>query len=185
LVAAVTGDSHRNAEVRQALQPLVDLAADRGIAVLGVSHFSKGTQGRDTVERVNGSIGFGALARVVLATAKTEDGGCILVRAKSNLGPDGGGFGYRLALEDLPGHPGISGTRVLWGHALEGDARALLGEVEQRTDARTATSEAADWLRERLAAGPAKVPDILRDAQAHGFTEQTLQRARKQIGAKV
>jgi putative DNA primase/helicase len=42
IVSAVTGDSHKNTEVRRALQPLVDLASSCRCAVLGISHFSKG-----------------------------------------------------------------------------------------------------------------------------------------------
>ena len=42
VVSAVTGDSHRNTEVRRALQPLVDLASVYDCAVLGITHFSKG-----------------------------------------------------------------------------------------------------------------------------------------------
>jgi AAA domain len=47
VVSAVAGDSHKNYEVRRALQPLVDLASSLGTAVLGITHFSKGTGGRD------------------------------------------------------------------------------------------------------------------------------------------
>lgn len=47
VVSAVAGDSHKNGEVRRALQPLVDLAAATGAAVLGISHFSKAGQGGD------------------------------------------------------------------------------------------------------------------------------------------
>ena len=69
-------DSHKNAETRQALQPFVDAAAGTKAAVLGIAHFSKGTAGREPLERVSGSLAFGALARVVLGAArmKTEDG---------------------------------------------------------------------------------------------------------------
>jgi RecA-family ATPase len=56
IVSAVAGDSHKNTEVRRALQPLVDLGAMLGCAVLGISHFSKGTAGRDPTERVTGNI---------------------------------------------------------------------------------------------------------------------------------
>ena len=45
VVSAVAGDSHKNGEVCRALQPLVDLAAATGAAVLGISHFSKAGQG--------------------------------------------------------------------------------------------------------------------------------------------
>ena len=183
LVSAVTGDSHRNAEVRQALQPLVDLATARGIAVLGMMHFSKATQGRDTVERINGSIGFGALARLVLATAKTEDG-CILVRAKSNIGPDGGGFCYRLLLEDLPAHPEVSATRVVWGEALEGDARALLGEVEQGSDAARETSDVETFIRGCLTAGPVSARQMQDDARDAGYSWDRVKRCARRLGVQ-
>jgi putative DNA primase/helicase len=52
VVSAVACDSHKNAEVRRALQPLVDLAMTRRCAVLGITHLTKGTEGREPVERV-------------------------------------------------------------------------------------------------------------------------------------
>ena len=51
IVSAVAGDSHRNAETRRDLQPLADLAASMRCVLLGITHFSKGTVGRDPVER--------------------------------------------------------------------------------------------------------------------------------------
>jgi len=136
IVSAVGGDSHRNAEVRRGLQPLVDLAMALRCVVLGISHFTKGTAGRDPVERVTGSLAFGALARVVLAAAKVSEedgGGRILARAKNNLGPDVGGFTYELEPLELPDHPGVHTTRILWGAPLEGTARELLGRATRRS----------------------------------------------------
>ena len=43
IVSAISGDSHRNAEVRRGLQPLVELASSLRCALLGTTHFSKGT----------------------------------------------------------------------------------------------------------------------------------------------
>jgi putative DNA primase/helicase len=43
VVSAIAGDSHKNAEVRRGLQPLVDLAGSMHCALLGITHFSKGT----------------------------------------------------------------------------------------------------------------------------------------------
>jgi putative DNA primase/helicase len=116
LVSAVVGDSHKNAEVRRSLQPLADLAARLGCALLGITHFSKATQGRNPVERLTGSLAFGALARVVLVVAKLpkdpeEDGmAWLLLRAKSNIGPDEGGFIYQLQQNELANHP----SRSVW-----------------------------------------------------------------------
>jgi len=191
VVSAVSGDSHKNAEVRRALQPLVDLAMVRCCAVLGITHLTKGTQGRDPTERVTGSLAFGALARVVLIAAKLPDdqgGGRVLARAKNNLGPDGGGYRYDLDVCDLDAHPGLSATRALWGDAMPGDAREILGQAETVTDPEEKTDReaAGDWLREYLhARGPSRVADVLRDARAYGYSERTLQRARKDIGAVV
>ncbi|WP_295608876.1 AAA family ATPase, partial [uncultured Lamprocystis sp.] len=189
LVSAVTGDSHKNAEVRSALQPLVDLAAAHGVAVLGVSHFSKGTQGRDPTERVTGSLAFGALARVVMATARIAGelgGGCILVRAKSNLGPDAGGFGYHLDLAALAEYPGISATRVLWGEVLEGSARDLLSRADARADPDT-TGEASDvevFIRSCLADGPVSAKQMQEDASGAGYSWDRVKRTAHRLGVE-
>jgi putative DNA primase/helicase len=189
LVSAIAGDSHKNAEVRRALQTLVELAQVRRCAVLGVSHFSKGTQGREPTERVTGSLAFGALARVVMVAAKLpeeEGGGRILVRAKSNLGIDSGGFRYDLAPVELHDHPGIFTSAVQWGEALEGSARELLGQADTQGDPkeRSATTEAMDWLREHLETGPAKAKDVQRDARDAGFSDKALRTAREKLGIK-
>lgn len=117
IVSAVTGDSHKNTEVRRALQPVVDLASACGFAVLGITHFSKGGQGGDPAQRVVGSVAFTAVARVVLVAAKVqgEDGEDrrILARSKSNIGPDDGGFEYRL--EQREPLPGLLASCVAWG----------------------------------------------------------------------
>ena len=116
VVSAVAGDGHKNTEVRRALQPLVDLAAYLDCAVVGISHFGKGTAGRDPTERVVGSVAFGAVARVVMATGKvkSEDGEDkrLLVRSKSNIGPDGGGFEYAIEQIELVAYPGIHASRI-------------------------------------------------------------------------
>jgi putative DNA primase/helicase len=73
VVSAVAGDSHKNTETRRGLQPVVDLAAQLDCCLLGITHLSKNTSGREPLERVAGSIAFGAVARVVLATVKPAD----------------------------------------------------------------------------------------------------------------
>ena len=46
IVNVVAGDSNKNAEVRRSLQPVADLAEELAAAVLGISHYTKGTQGK-------------------------------------------------------------------------------------------------------------------------------------------
>lgn len=191
VVSAVTGDSHKNTEVRRALQPLVDLGHEIGVAILGISHFSKGSQGRDPTERVAGSLAFGALARVVLAAAKVQDEDRrILARAKSNIGPDDGGFYYDLQQIELDGFPGVFASRVLWGEAIEGSAREILAAADTVTEAdddgNEDRNEVDKWLRDLLdEEGEISKADVIKAGRACGFTERTIQRARKRIEAET
>ena len=181
IVSAVAGDSHKNAEVRRSLQPLVELAAKLDCALVGISHFSKGTQSRDPHERVTGSIAFSALARVVLATAKTKDEednpGQILVRAKSNIGPDHGGYRYAFEQIELKRFPGVFASRVQWGEAVEGEAGELLASASD-----SGNTDIDGWLQDALAAGPMKSNALRRQGEANGFSYDQLKRAKKRLG---
>lgn len=190
IVSAVAGDSHKNTEVRRGLQPLVDLAASLGAAVLGISHLSKGTAGRDPTERVTGSIAFTAVVRVVLLAAKVkgDDGKDrrILVRSKSNIGPDEGGFEYHL--EQTEAVPGIPASIVSWGQAIEGTARELLAEAEAdpgAADTQASSHDADDALKRIL--GGDWVPMALAsdDMKAAGFSPKQTRTARERIGVIV
>ncbi len=190
IVSAVAGDSHKNAEVRRGLQPLVDVGHKLGAAVLGISHFSKGTAGREVTERVTGSLAFGALGRVVLAAAKrSEDdgGGRILARAKSNIGPDGGGFAYDLAPGTVPNHPGIEVHVLQWGNAIEGSARDLLASAEDAGDSeeRSAVEDAKDFLRGLLGDGAVAAKRVYTEGREAGYSERTLRRAKKTLGIEA
>jgi len=182
IVSAVAGDSHKNAEVRRGLAPLVAFAEAIGASLLGISHFSKGTGGRDPLERVTGSVAFGAVARVVWVTAATEnDLGermHVLARAKSNVGPDDGGFSYAFAQVDLPSHPSISASKVEWGTPLVGKARDLLAEREEPKRG----EKAFEWLDDLLKDGPVLTRDVQAQASAAGHAWRTVERAKTWLG---
>lgn len=191
IVSAVAGDSHKGAEVRRALQPVVTLGQRLGCAVLGITHFSKGTSGRDPVERVTGSIAFAALARVVLVAAKVkgEPGEAteprrVLMRAKSNIGPDEGGFAYEL--ERLEVAPEVEGQCVRWLEELEGSARDLLADAEAdplNEDGSTAAG-VDGFLRGLLADGPVAAKSLRIDADGAGYGWRTVQRAADRLGVE-
>lgn len=193
IVSAVTGDSHKNAEVRRGLQPLVDLAMDMRCALLGITHFSKGTGGRDPVERLTGSLAFGALARVVLVAAKHQaegdDGRTVRLfcRAKSNIGPDDGGFEYDLRQGELDTHPGIFASAVAWGEAVEGPARELLATANSTGDDGEGgtMADAKQFLADLLADGPMPTKAIKADADGAGYSWATIRRAQKTIGVEA
>lgn len=190
IVSAISGDSHKNAEVRRGLQPLADLAATMRCAVLGVTHFTKGTAGRDPVERITGSLAFGALARIVMVTAarQEEDGTAtrMLLRAKSNIGLDSGGFGYSLLQTELQAYPGIFASYVAWGEPIEGTARELLASAEERTDSDGGTLEDAKrFLAGLLEDGPQPTKAIRADADGAGHSWATIRRAQKALGIEA
>jgi putative DNA primase/helicase len=186
VVSVVAGDSHKNTEVRRALQPLVELSEQLKAAVLGISHFSKSSMGRDPLERITGSIAFGALARIVLATVKTRDSKRLLVRTKSNLGPDGGGYYYQIKQIALSNHPEISASQMEWGDLVEGSAEELLIDSSSQSmpDKRSAFTEAVDFLKVLLAEGPVLKQIVATKAKEAGFTEMTLRRAKTFLNIK-
>lgn len=190
IVSAISGDSHKNAEVQRGLQPLVDMAGEMDCAVLGITHFSKGTGGRDPVERLTGSIAFGGLARVVLVAAKHQEVGDdgravrLFCRSKSNIGPDDGGFEYDLHQAELGAYPGIFSSCVMWGDAVEGSARALLAEADATGDEGNA-GDIKQFLADLLADGPMPSKAIRADAEGAGYAWRTLQRAKRALGIKA
>lgn len=191
VVQAVAGDAHRANEVRRALAPVVELADSTGLALVGISHFAKFSTGQNPTERVVGSQAFGAVARVVMVAAKRDESANsgpsrVLARAKSNIGPDDGGFEYELAQVPVPGQAGMFATAVRWGGALQGTARELLADAEaaDADDQRSATDEAAEFLTTLLAGGPMRASDVQREARAAGIGEKPLRTARERLGIR-
>ena len=186
VVSAVTGDSHKNTEVRRALQPLVDLAAKCDCAVLGITHFAKGGQGTDPAQRVVGSVAFTAVASVVMVAAKVkgdEEGrdARILARSKSNIGPDDGGFQYHL--EQSEPIPGIHASHIAWGKAVQGTARELLTDPddEPQEDA----SDAVEMLRAELDSVLwTSCDEAAKPLKAAGFSKKQIWAASKKVGVE-
>lgn len=186
VVSAVAGDSHKNTEVRRALQPLVDLSNRMDASAVGISHFSKGGQGSDPASRVVGSIAFTAVARVVLVAAKvkSEDGNGdrrILARGKSNIGPDDGGFEYHI--EQAEPLPGIHASYIAWGNAVAGSARDLLSEPDgEGGDERSAIDAAQEFLREALSTCPTPTKTLQSECRDAGVSWASVRRAADSLG---
>lgn len=190
IVSAVSGDSHKNAETRRGLQPLVDLARSLGVAVLGITHFSKGTQGREPTERVTGSLAFGALARLVFVASKTREDGRVFMKSKANIAADEGGFEYDVEQVQVPGYPDIFATRILWGSAIEGNARDVLAEAEAEVETageegQTETDEAIDALRDVLSEGEMVAKEVKATMRAAGYTDKVIRLARERLGVQT
>jgi putative DNA primase/helicase len=134
-----------------------------------------------------GSIAFTAVARVVLLASKNEgeDGPPrILVRGKSNLGPDDGGVGFDLKHVEIK--PGFLASCAVWTGRIEGDARALLAQAESAEDAEQSELEDAKaFLRDLLANGSLPSKTVKAEADGAGFAWATIRRAQKTLGVKA
>ncbi len=180
IAVMVTRDSHNNVETRIGLQPFADLCASRCACGLGVHHFTKNTSGGDPIDRISGSLAFGALPRCAWIAAKDlnvgKDARRVLIRAKMSNGPDWGGFDYKLDLREIERRPDLVAQRVLWGDAIEGTAKELLAQLESPPEAGHA---AEAFLREMLKDGPQMAAEIIAKGEPQGLSEWTLRRALK------
>jgi putative DNA primase/helicase len=192
LAAVMPGnrDSHKAAETRNGLQPVLDFTEAIQCATVGIAHLTKGTAGRDPLERVNGSGSFGQLPRIVMFAAKNgaegeDQPGRIMVRVKNNIGKSGGGFGYRIDAALLgDDYPDIEATRIVWGETLIGSAREILDEAEPKADDGSKATQAKRFLETALAAGPRPQKDVEAEAKAEGISSTTLFRASKDLVIK-
>jgi hypothetical protein len=181
-------DTHKDRELRLALEPLGQVADTTGCAVAGLAHFNKSSS-TDVLNLVTGSRAFTAVLRSVIAVARdpdSEDGACVLSQAKNNLGRlDLPNLGYTIDSVQVPTDEGDADVgRLRFTGEVERSVSDILGERGDREE-RSDRDEAAEWLRSYLEAqdGEAKRADILVAAKLEGITERTLGRAR--IKAKV
>ena len=104
-----------------------------------------------------------------------------MARGKSNIGPDDGGFEY--LIEQVEAVPGIQASRIEWGKAVEGTARELLAEPDDKE--RKGESDASDamaLLKGELKPGEWVSADVaskpLKDA---GFSKKQIWTASKRL----
>jgi hypothetical protein len=185
IAVAVRGDSHKNVEVRLGLQPFADLCAKTGACGLGVHHLTKNTAQGDPLDRISGSLAFGALARCALIATRDinagKDAKRALMRVKISNGPDWGGFEYGLDYRPLDSHPSIYAQRVLWGAVVEGTAREILAKFEGKPVGQQAR-KAVLFLTAALANGPRLAAELAGEAEKAGINVRTLRYAFKNLG---
>jgi len=166
--------------VRTALTPLAALAAETDACVVLVRHLRK-AGGPSAIYRGSGSIGIMGAVRTGLLVARHPDDPDLRVLAatKTNVGPPGRSLGFRLVRSETSGQ-----TVVEWVGPLDVSADDLFGPgVPLRAGSRS-RERAAEWLRRFLADGPRRAPDVLREAQAAGIAERTLDRVKAAVGIR-
>ena len=162
-------DTHRDADVRSALQPLADFAKRSDAAVLLVAHLTK-AQAERALYRAAGSIGFVGVARSVLLVAiDPEDGRRAVAALKNNLAPKPSPILFRI---DEQGH-------FWWGQSADDlTAEHLLRPVKYGG----ARQNVKDCIHELLDDGPMAATELEARVKERGFAIATIKRARRDLG---
>jgi hypothetical protein len=177
-------DTHKDSEVRTALEPLAQLAHRTGCTVAGLAHFNKSAS-TDALSLITGSRAFSAVARAILPVMRdpeADDGSCVMSQGKSNLGRlDLPSLRYRIESAEVPTveGPAITGRLVFTGET-DRSVDDILSTAGEATDSRAERDEAVSWLVAYLQGhgGEAPARDVLKAARADGIAERTLYRAR-------
>ncbi|MGL5823845.1 MAG: AAA family ATPase [Nocardioides sp.] len=175
-------DTHRDRDLRTALEPLATMADKTACSVVGLAHFNKSAN-TDALSLITGSRAFSAVARAVIAIARddeAEDGTCVMSQAKSNLGTlNLPSLAYRIDSAAVPTDDGPAhvGRLVMTGES-ERSVNDILAAAGTSTR-RTSKTRAVAWLRDYLEAvgGSAPAAEVTKAAQAEGIAVRTLQRA--------
>lgn len=141
LMAIIDGkvDTHKQADVQQALEPLVKMCERMGMSILALIHVNK-SGGTDPLNNIMGSKAFATLPRSILYCIE-EDDEYLFCHAKCNVGPKMPSIHYRLSEVrfDLPedeveegDEPFITSSRVVWG---EVDDRSATDVLQAAADA--------------------------------------------------
>jgi hypothetical protein len=187
----VSLDSHKDADVRHALEPLVRFADGAGIAVIGLIHLNKSATG-DVLDRVMASRAFTAVARSVSVVTPDPDDDTgyrrLFGTPKNNLGRSDLPtlvFTIEGAHVTTTDGPAETSKVVFLGETDTTIQQAMSGE--DHDEARTKVAEATAWLQDYMAEnGPTvKSATIKKDARRVDIGEDALKRARRKLGLAV
>jgi AAA domain-containing protein len=170
-------NEHANRDVRGLMLPLAGFARRYNVAVLAVSHLRK-KEGA-AIYRTMGSLAFVAAARAAWVVTKDQQSPDrrLLLPLKNNLARDTTGLAFT-----IESHPASDQPIIRWSpEPIAVSAETIVGNARPKGRPDTERQDAIDWLRERLAGGPAPAKEIQEEADAHGIRGITLRRAFREL----
>lgn len=176
-------DRNNEGDVRDALQPLLLVAEECDVAIVGIMHIGKSTDSRPAAMKLLGSTAFTALARSVMMVAELpkdqqpEDADVIgkhkiVEVVKSNYAVPPQPLAFSRPLDAAVQWLGTSTVHV---SECYGGSSNRGPEPEERKDAEA-------FLREYLADGPRPSKDVMAEAKLLGLSERTLRTAKALAG---
>jgi hypothetical protein len=183
-------NTHVDAEVRQACEPLVKLAEVTGVSVIGIIHVNK-TATTDPLTSIMGSRAFAAVARFVLFVVEdpTDESYRLFGLVKNNFGSSNGST-QRFCVQEVDLGEDAKGKRIKTGKiAFEGDdSRSIRDALVEAADAdkKSQTAEAMRWLKTYLKSnGVTPYQTIKQAGAAQFFYPRLLERAAKRLGVVI
>lgn len=185
-------DTHRDGEVRKALEPLVAIADRTRMAVLGLIHHNK-SGSSDPLQLVMASKAFTAVARSVHTVMPDPDDDTgqrrLFGTPKNNLGrTDLPMFSFTITGHPIPTEEGTAWTGKLeWGDEQTTTIEDAMRRAGDNGDDRSAVTEAMDWLSDYVSSKGGQVPsaDAKKAGARAGHNVRSLQRARDRLKLTV
>jgi putative DNA primase/helicase len=179
-------DSHKITDVRAALLPLEQFAAQLDVAVLCIAHPPKAPSTK-ALNFIAGSGAFTHAPRLAFMTIEDPEspGRNLLLAVKNSLGRKADGLGYSIISAFVGPDESILTSRIEWeDRPITMTADDVLRAHAEKNKAK-AKNEAEDFLRTKMEPGQSyPAGDIKQQATAAGIAERTLYRARENLGIK-
>jgi AAA domain len=184
-------DSFRTTDVRAVLAPLVQLAAELKIAVLGILHFNKKLDVTNALLRISDSLAFGATARHVYAAIDdSEHGRKLLVKGKNNLARrEQKALAYTftekvVGQDPVSGNP-ISAAYIVWQPEYVDVSATEAMAAANENKSPVAREDARSFLLDFLSNGRKPKEEVEDARKAFSITERTLRRAKEELHVRV
>ena len=165
-------DSHKNTDVRAVLEAVGEMAERRHIAIVGITHFTKGA-GQRAINAFMGSVAFIAAARAAFAVMKdsSDETRHLFLPVKNNLAPLGLGLAFRLVQHLIPGADGCGpASAVSWeSSSVTSTADEMMAANSGSATLHTAKADCIEFLEAILASGWVEVADITAEAIGAGL----------------
>jgi DNA polymerase len=188
-------DSYRTTDVRAVLGPVVNLAAELALAIIGIMHFNKKLDVTNALLRISDSLAYGATARHVYGVIDdAENHRKLLVRAKNNLALNAGGLttlAFSFGVNEVGVDPNtgkiIAAPYVIWQSQYVDVTATEAMRAANESKSPSALDDAKQFLRDILIAGGGRAlqTEIEEAAKAEKISDATLKRAKKALKVRA
>lgn len=168
-------DPYKDTDMRNALEPLAEMARETKCAVLILRHFKKGKEEK-AIYKGSGTIGIGGLVRcgLIVEDAKGEQDVCLLGTSKGNNVKRSARRALRYRIEDTEFKAG----KIVF----LGEADITADEMIAPKEKKTPREKAKEYLSASLKNGPRPLREVEEEAEHQEINKKTLARAREEMG---